>query len=356
MRYKLLVLMLLTQLATWAQQQPLQVANLTITAPPALAATAPDTPTEGRYFYGFNQADAVLLDASPAKGGQTINLEVREYPSGSVVYAARAQKKIRNLQLVVPKRTVYEFILTSATGQPLTAHLSIKRRPTNSESRFFNPNITWQTKQDTTWATATEKVSVKGELVPVTLVDKTFRVASMANLNPSRVAVPFKLPVNTVHWVYWVGVGQEPVEQLKQMTTVASKGAAALASTVSPVAAFGLGMIPNLPQVNASGNIDYYFMAKASADKFIADPDTDWKHFGFAQGSGIVTDYKLVQLSETPKTADGTLYAVFRNSNAVTGLDVTLKVVAFEQERKQVNRQMRKPLKVERRLVPVYGE
>jgi hypothetical protein len=74
------------------------------------------------------------------------------------------------------------------------------------------------------------------------------------------------------------------------------------------------------------------------------------------QGTGIVSDYKKVALSETPKSSDGTLYATFRNSNTVTGLDITLKIVAFEQEKKYVNKQVRKPVKIEQKQIPVFGE
>ena len=350
-----MVLMLLSQLPALAQKS-IQVANLNINIPVAVAQPQSTTPQDGLYHYGFQQGDVVVVNVEPTQGEQPFNLEVQEYGSGSTVFAARNQKKIRNLRLPAPRKVAYRFLLTSANGKAIPAQLNIKRTPASSEAKYFNPNITWKAQHDTTWATVTEKTAVKGELVPVTLIDKTFRVASKTNLNPSRVAIPFKLPANTVHWVYWVGVGQEPVEQLKNITSMASKGAAALASTVSPVAAFGLGLIPNLPQVNASGNIDYYFMNKASADKFVADADSDWKHYAFAQGSGVVADYKLVQLSETPKTPDGNLYAVFRNSNAVTGLDITLKVIAFEQEKKYVNKQVRKPVKIEQRFIPVFGE
>ncbi|MBC5994108.1 hypothetical protein [Pontibacter cellulosilyticus] len=355
MKYKLLMLMLLVQLTAMAQKS-IQVADLKITAPASIANPQSIKPQDGVYHYGFQQGDAIVVNVEPEKAEQPLNLEVQEYTSGSTVFSVKNQKKIKNLRLPAPRKIAYRFILTSANGKPVPAQLSIKRTPANEESRYFNPNITWKTKSDTTWTTVTEKVAVKGDLVPVTLVDKTFRVASKTNLNPSRVAVPFKLPANTVHWVYWIGVGQESVEQLKNMTSMASKGAATLASTVSPVAAFGLGLIPSLPQVNASGNIDYYFMNKQSADKFVADPDSDWKHYTFAQGTGIISDYKLVQLSETPKATDNTLHAVFRNSNTVTGLDITLKIVAFEQEKKYVSKQVRKPLKVELTYIPAFGE
>ena len=355
MKYKLLILLLLVQLSAMAQKS-MQVADLRITIPTAVANPQSIKPQDGVYHYGFQQGDVILVSVEPEKGGQLLNLEVQDYTSGSTVFSVKNQKKIKNQRLPAPGKIAYRFILTSASGKPIPAQLKISRTAANEESRHFNTNITWKTKSDTTWTTVTEKVAVKGDLVPVTVVDKTFRVASKTNLNPSRVAVPFKLPANTVHWVYWVGVGQESVEQLKNMTAVASKGAATIASAFNPVVAFGLGLIPSLPQVNASGNIDYYFMNKVSADKFVADADSDWKHYPFAQGTGIISDYKLVQLSETPKTPDNTLYAVFRNSNTVTGLDVNIKVVAFEQEKKTVTKQVRKPAKIEQTYIPVFGE
>ncbi len=356
MKYKLLLLALLWGVAATAQKNALTVAELSITAPVSVDNPQPAKPQDGLYFYGFQKGDVVLVNVEPEKAGQTINLEVQDYASGSVVYSSKSIKKVKDLRLTVPQKAVYSFILTSATGNPLAARLSIKRLPAADELRHFNPNITWKNVADTTWTTASEKVLVKGELTPTTLIDKTFRVASMANLNPSRVAVPFKLPANTVHWVYWVGVGQQSVEDLKNMTKMVTKGASLVASsTVGPLVGFGLGLIPNLPQVAASGNIDYYFMNKASADKFVAGEE-GWKPYTFAQGTGIVSDYKKVSLSETPKTADGTLYATFRNSNTVTGLDITLKIVAFEQEKKYVTRQVRKPAKIEQKLVPIFGE
>lgn len=340
--------MLLWSVVAVAQKQAITVTEQSI--------TIPATSQQGVYFYGFQKGDVVIVNIEPNKTGQPLNLEVQDYTSGAVIFSTQKAKKIKYLRLPVSQKQVYRFILSSASDKAIPAQLSIKRLPEKEETRHFNSNITWKTITDTTWTTTTEKVLVKGELAPSVLVDKTFRVASMANLNPSRVAVPFKLPANTVHWVYWVGVGQQSVEELKEMTKVVSKGAAAIASsTVSPVVGFGLGLIPSLPQVNASGNIDYYFMNKTSADKFVADQD-GWKAYTFAQGTGIISDYKKVVLSETPKTSEGTLYATFRNSNTVTGLDITLKIVAFEQEKKYVSRQVRKPLKIEQRQVPVFGE
>ncbi|MEJ8757517.1 hypothetical protein WG947_10940 [Pontibacter sp. H259] len=348
MKYKLLMLMLLWSVATIAQKKAITVTEQSI--------TIPATGQQGVYFYGFQKGDVAVIDIDPDKAGETIKLEVQEYTSGAVVYNSEPVKKVKDLKLTVPQKQVYRFILSSTSSKAIPARLSIKRLPEKDETRHFNSNITWQTKQDTTWAITNDKVLVKGELTPVTLVDKTFRVASMANLNPSRVSVPFKLPANTVHWVYWVGVGQQSVEELKNMTKLVTKGAAVVASsTVSSVVGFGLGLIPSLPQVNASGNIDYYFMNKQSAEKFVADEE-GWKPYTFAQGTGIISDYKKVSLSETPKPTDGTMYATFRNSNTVTGLDITLKIVAFEQEKKYVTKQVRKPLKVEQKQVPVFGE
>ncbi|HEY4650758.1 MAG TPA: hypothetical protein VIG72_05055, partial [Pontibacter sp.] len=210
MRSSLLILTLLWSLAAVAQKKAVTVTEQTINLPPA--------GQEQVLYYGFQKGDVVLLQVEPEKSGQTINLEVQEYTSGAVVFNAQQLKRIKDLKLAVPQKLIYRFIVSGSSDKAIPARFSIKRLPGKEETRHFNSNITWKTIADTTWATTTEKVLVKGELTPVTLTDKTFRVASMANLNPSRIAVPFKLPENTVHWVYWVGVGQQSVEDLKNMT------------------------------------------------------------------------------------------------------------------------------------------
>jgi hypothetical protein len=60
--------------------------------------------------------------------------------------------------------------------------------------------------------------------------------------------------------------------------------------------------------------------------------------------------------ANTPKTPDGHLYMGFQNNNTITGLDITLKVVAFTAEQQFETRTVRKPAKITRTKGPVFGE
>lgn len=308
------------------------------------------------HYYAFQRGDQMLVSIDGGKDKSTYTLIIREYTSGSTVYNGSVTARGKDINIPVPAKAVYSFTLKSTTPEDKDCRLILRRVPAAAEFRHFNPNVSWQTRYDTTWTTVSEKVTVKGELQPEQLVDKTFRVYSRTNIgNSNRSYVRFKLPAHTEHWVYWLGVGQESVEQLKQMTQSFSRGAATVTAPFSPVAAFGLGLLPNLPQVNASGNITYYFMNKTSAEKFVKD-EAGWKNYPFAQGSGIISDYGKVPLNATPKTDDGYLYVCFENSNTLTGLDVNLKIIAFVSQPRTETRSLRKPQAITKVQVPVLAD
>ncbi|GAB3825029.1 hypothetical protein GCM10028895_34160 [Pontibacter rugosus] len=95
MKYKFLILTLLWTAAAMAQKQPLSVAELSINIPVSIEQALPTKQQDGVYYYGFQQGDKVLLSIETEKAGQPVNLEVREFASGSMIYKARDQKKLR---------------------------------------------------------------------------------------------------------------------------------------------------------------------------------------------------------------------------------------------------------------------
>ncbi len=198
-----------------AQPTELPVAGLTVTIPGREETEAwekknPGTPFAWPvYYYGFQGGDYILLDLKSEHRG-TCELEIKEFSSGSVVYSVKDLTRLKRLQIPVPQKAVYAFTFRTISAEPVVCAFSVKRLPGKNEGIPFNPHVTWQFRSDTTYTYVTEKVPVKTELTPQVLVDKTFRVFSLTSLgNPSRVTVPFKLPPNTKHWVYWLGVGQE---------------------------------------------------------------------------------------------------------------------------------------------------
>jgi hypothetical protein len=125
-------------------------------------------------------------------------------------------------------------------------------------------------------------------------------------------------------------------------------------AAVNPVAAFGMGLLPYLPQVKSSGYVDYLFMNTAAVKAF--EEDGERKPLPIAQGRAVVSDYSKVLLSQTPKTPDGTLYMGIENKNTITGLDVVLKIVAFQEETQYESRRVRKIQKINQTRTPVFGE
>jgi hypothetical protein len=351
-RYGLVLLFCWPLTFIQAQGSGVLVADLTLDVPPAAAIAAPFA----THYYGFQQGDVLLLNLENEKGKATFSLDIVDQASGSPVFSVRQVKKLRNLRLPIARKAVYQFTLRAdAAAGANTCHFTIRRLPAHDSVRHFNPHVTWHTRSDTTWTTATEKVLVKTDLVPQTLLDKQFRVEAKANLMANnKTTVRFQLPKSTRHWVYWVGVGQEPVVQLNDITKQVSKMAASVLAGTNPVIAFGMGLLPYLPQVTSGGNIDYYFMNQANAQAFLETGKL--KAYPFASGQKIVSDYLKVPGANTPKTEDGHLYMGFLNNNTLTGLDITLKVVAFTAEQTFETRQVRKPAKITHTKVPVFGD
>ncbi|ALI99060.1 hypothetical protein DC20_08815 [Rufibacter tibetensis] len=304
--------------------------------------------------YAFQAGDVLVLDLEN-KAKVNYKVTVQEYFSNSPLYSIEETKKLNNLRLTVPQKSVYTIILQSLSDISTKSHFTLTRIPKSEATQNFNTLVAWRTIQDTTWTTAIEKVLVKNDLKSETVVDKTFRLASVTNLTSNnRSTERFKLPANTKHWVYWVGVGQESVEALQETGKTLAKGAAALLTGGNPLVAFGLGLLPQLPQVKSSGYISYHLFNKNNAYLFKEDQD-GWKPYAVASGKDVLSDYGKVLISQTPKTDDGYLYLGFQNPSTITGLDLTLKVVAFVDNPVYQTRTVRKPAKITTRREPILA-
>ncbi|WP_066832739.1 hypothetical protein [Rufibacter ruber] len=305
-----------------------------------------------QFHYAFQAGDVVVLNLEN-KAKVNYKLTVTEYFSNSPLYATEEAKKVNNLKLNIPQKSVYTITLQSLSETSTRSHFTLTRIPGSAATQHFNTHVAWRTVQDTTWTTATQKVLVKTELVPEPLLDKTFRVSSRASLGSNnRTYERFKLPAGTKHWVYWVGVGQESVEALQETGKTLAKGASALLTGSNPLVAFGLGLLPQLPQVKSSGYISYYLLNQKNAALF-KNEEEGWKPYAVAKGQDVLSDYGKVLATQTPKTEDGYLYLGFDNPSTITGLDLTLKVVAFVEQPTYQNKTIRKPGKITTRKEPI---
>ncbi|KAA6438108.1 hypothetical protein ACD591_18890 [Rufibacter glacialis] len=304
--------------------------------------------------YAFQAGDVLVLDLEN-KAKINYRVTVQEHFSASPLYTVQETKKLNNLRLTIPQKSVYTITLQGLSPISTKSHFTLTRIPKSAATQQFNTLVAWRTVQDTTWTTSTEKVLVKNDLKAEVLVDKTFRLASVTNLTSNnRSTERFQLPANTKHWVYWVGVGQESVVALQETGKTLAKGATALLTGSNPLVAFGLGLLPALPQVKSSGYISYYLLNKNNAHLFTQDQD-GWKPYAVAKGQDVLSDYGKVLASQTPKTDDGYLYLGFENPSTITGLDLTLKIVAFVDQPVYQTRTVRKPTKITSRREPILA-
>ncbi|WP_192822626.1 hypothetical protein [Rufibacter sp. LB8] len=344
--FLLLTLVLLCVWQTRAQGgKAIKIADLDL----QVAGTA-QAPTQ--YQYAFQAGDVVVLDLEN-KAKVNYKITVTEYFSKSALYAVEETKKLSKLKLTIPQKSVYTITLQSLAGTSTRSHFTLTRIPATAQTQNFSTHVAWRTVQDTTWTTGTQKVLVKTELVPEILLDKTFRLASRTSIGSNnRSFERFKLPAGTRHWVYWVGVGQESVEALQESGKLVAKGASALLTGSNPLVAFGLGLLPALPQVKSSGYISYYLLSQKNAALFKAEQD-GWKPYAVLKGKDVLSDYGKILTTQTPKTEDGYLYLGFENPSTITGLDLTLKIVAFVEQPTYQNKTVRKPAKITTRKEPI---
>ncbi|WP_210489753.1 hypothetical protein [Rufibacter aurantiacus] len=304
--------------------------------------------------YAFQAGDVLVLDLEN-KAKTNYKVTVQEYFSSSPLYSIEETKKLNNLRLTAPQKSVYTITLQSLSQTSTKSHFTLTRIPKSEATQNFSTLVAWRTVKDTLWTTTTEKVLVKNDLKSETVVDKTFRLASLTNITSNnRSTERFKLPAGTKHWVYWVGVGQESVQALQETGKTLAKGATALLTGSNPLVAFGLGLLPQLPQVKSSGYISYHLFNKNNAYLFKEDED-GWKPYGVASGKDVLSDYGKVLINQTPKTDDGYLYLGFENPSTITGLDLTLKVVAFIDNPVYQTRTVRKPAKITTRREPILA-
>ena len=352
---------LLPNHSVFAGDDPIKVADLSFVVPGQRSAEEWKKLNHKReyqwpsYYYGFQEGDVVEIDLKMEEGNGTYDFEIQEYGSNSLIFSRKGIKKLKDAKINIPARGVYYFIVKGNHTDPTTCELAIHRIPAPGTNRKFNTNVTWQIKSDTVYKFVDEKYLAKTNFTPEILVDKTFRVFSQAKVgSPSRITIPFTIPANSAHWVYWVGVGQESVKELEELAKTLSKGGAAALAGINPVAAFGMGLIPSLPQVKSSGYVDFFFMSPADEKAFREDGTR--KPYAFAKGDAVINAYGKISPSQTPKTPNNVIYLGIENNNTVTGLDVAVKLMAFKKENIMETRRVKKMDHINETRVPVFGQ
>ncbi|MBN8856739.1 MAG: hypothetical protein J0H29_00040 [Sphingobacteriales bacterium] len=300
---------------------------------------------EEELYFGFAAGDKIIFNFKEADNKQLKEVEIVEYPNSSK-FSDYKTKLVENKAIAVTKQGVYVFRFKNSALGGRVCKIKIQRIPASEETRNFNPTVTWETKQETTYNTytkdvivgydttyiqKTKRVLVSTEQKEDLIVDKPQRVHSTSNGKGSKTALFFTLPQNqislykttkVISWAYWVGVGEEANQAWKQNAASISnvvKGAATYFTT--PLGALAIGAITDLMIPKVGEDVYYAISDQTNKDLFLSGN----QYRIFDEGKGIAGFRKFTDQS----ICQGTYYVLLSNDNVVQGIDATVKVVAI---------------------------
>ena len=252
---------------------------------------------------GFDKDDEVIISVSLLNKKGLFTVSLFEYSTGREIYKKERAISIENDKITIPTKGIYYFLVYQEGLFSKSAKLTVDRKPSKSGKPNFNTAV--KIVYDTTFTEVLNTVT---------------RVYSTTNLDhSSRTSIKINLPQNTTYWAYWIGVGQESQTKFKSFAGSLS-GVGTLLST-NPLVHFGLKLIPALPMLNTTSTISYKFTDSKNAQLF--KTGMNYNYYTFKHADNISTDYSLIKQNFQD------LVLNMKNSSALDGQDVEIKVVAF---------------------------
>jgi hypothetical protein len=279
----------------------------------------PSFTRDTEYLFGFAKGDQIIFSLEVIKGRGVREVEVSEY-NGSSRFSDMKTSKIIDKVIHVSATGIYKFRIRGSLGTK-KCRLTVQRIPANPESISFNTSVYWKTLTDTSFYTVKERFLVTTDTAVVNLVDKTEKVHSIGNLNSSKNTFNFVLPANTSSWSYYIGVDQAGQRAFEKATRDLTKNAAPIVARIpgyGPLAALALGRVSYLTELQNGEDIDYYIVQNGEELKFLNN-----NGFTYLKKGKIINDFS--QMSKR----SGLFHFCLKNDNAITGVQVIVKVTAI---------------------------
>ncbi|MGZ5134284.1 MAG: hypothetical protein ACXWCG_04010 [Flavitalea sp.] len=296
-------------------------------------------------LFGFAAGDQVIFSFEESGGKDLKEIAIVEYPSTSR-FSDYKISKIENKTLQVTANTVYKFIFHNNAVSGRICKVKIQRIPATEATKNYNTNVSWVTRQDTTWNSYTKEVIagydttyeqktkkeiIKTEQSEEMLLDKNQRVHSTINDKGPKTWVYFDLPQNEVSanknrrvvaWAYWVGVGEEASEAWKQNVKAIgslAKGVARYFTT--PLGAFAVGAIVDLATPKLGEDVYYAITDETNKSLFMASQQFRI----FDNGKGVAGYRKFTDNN----MSQGRYFICMSNDNMMQGVNASVKVIAI---------------------------
>lgn len=307
-------------------------------------------------YFGFAEGDKIIFSFKEQKGKELKEIEIIAYPEA--VKYSNFKAESANTEITVHKEGVYKFRFKNGRLGKRVCEYSIQRLPASEETRKFNTSVKWVLHTDTTWKTETRNVVVGHDTTYINLpkkvvdsvyqkeemlLEKTERVHSQSNSNGNKSSLFFTLPANensglesqkVVAWAFWVGVGEEANKAWKENAKTLSNLSKGIATFyLTPLGALAVGAITDLAIPKRGEDIYYALTSEANRQLFL----NNQSYRIYDEGKGVAGYRKFVNEA----MCQGTYFICMSNDNVVTGLDVTVRVVAIVETtvyREEINR------------------
>lgn len=224
--------------------------------------------------------------------------------------------------ITVTKTGIFKFRLYNSSLSGRVCKVKIQRIPATDLTKNFNCSVYWKTLHDTTYTPVEENYISKRDTIISNITDQVAKVHSSGNLNGNKTTFNFTLPKNTVSWAYYVGVDQTGQEAFDNASTQLIKLAPTLRKIpgIGPVGALALTGISYFSKLTAGEDIDFYIVEGGdNANLFLAGQEFYYKKRG-----KVINDYSRMTAPLT-----GNLHFCLANDNAVTGVNVIVKITAI---------------------------
>lgn len=308
---------------------------------------------EQRFFYALEEGDELTLVVASTNGKNIRRVDARMHEGDEVWSSSKMAAQLEGSWNVV-KRAVYEVRIQA--GAPKTVRFQLYRRPKTLSRTIFDTQVQWKTVidtirrsywskteivYDTSYPTHYRRVHYQTAEETYALVDRVERVHSKTHLQGENSStLTFLLPKlqsngrreeRLVGVAYWLGVGQEGLENYKAELKKFLGSVAIQAGKKNMLAGVAVGAYAVATNPPQGDNIHYTWRNNA----------------GTALGKGNVT----TAFGRFTGLSGNQLTLTLTNDNILNGLNIHLKLVAVVERRyyRQEGYQVRTitPLKLE---------
>jgi hypothetical protein len=310
----------------------------------------PDYP---KMYYAFAEEDEIVVDMITDNKKGTQSIEVKEYESNSVVYSNTGFHSLVDIRIKVPKTAVYSFEFATNHLFDRTCKVIIKRISASETTRNFNCNVRWKTISDTAFNIVEERRKTGTTYTAVSLqtpIDYYVNSGSNASvrIGKSRITFPIILPENTFEWYYTIAAtrNKEDVSRTKSGMKLVGE----LTTLLTGVSALSFGL-DALTQPPGADYCDVFLLTPDDVAAFERKDDSNWHPV--AEGTRQNVKSGIVKMKNCCTT--GTYYIGLRNPDQFHGVSILIEVVAITESTTYETLQVKKPISVETRKVPVIG-